>query len=160
MKWYKNKTVAAAALALGMGATPLALSHLDPDAFHLSYRQSLFAILGANFGPMSSMIKGEIPWDDKRFQGFAEDLAMASELDFMRGFPDGSQSGQTRAKPAIWNNKADFEAKLNDLRDAAAELAQVAAGDDKKAIMEQFKTTGGTCKACHDDYKSKDYLNQ
>ena len=124
--------ITALALVAGMGTAPLAVSHLDPDAFHVSYRQSLFAILGANFGPMSSMIKGEIPWDDKRFQGFAEDLAMATELNFMRGFPDGSQSGQTRAKPGIWDNKADFEAKLNDLRDAAAALAEVAAGNDKK----------------------------
>ena len=145
-------------LATGMGATPLALSHLDSDAFHVSYRQSLFAILGANFGPMSSMIKGEMPWNSKQFQGYAEDLATATELDFMRGFPDGKQPGQTRAKPGIWDNKADFEDKLNDLRDAAAELAAASSGDDKKAIMEQFKATGGACKACHDEYKSKDYL--
>ena len=158
MKWYNKKTVAAMILAAGMGATPVALSHLDSDAFHVSYRQSLFAILGANFGPMSSMIKGEIPWDSKRFQGYAEDLATATELDFMRGFPDGKQPGQTRAKAEIWDNKADFEDKLNDLRDAAAELAAASSGDDKKAIMEQFKATGGACKACHDEYKSKDYL--
>ena len=30
---------------------------------------------------------------------------------------------------------------------------------DKGKIMEAFKATGGACKACHDDYKSKNYLN-
>jgi cytochrome c556 len=159
MKWFSKKTLTVIVLVAGIGATPLALSHLDPTAFHLSYRQSLFAILGANFGPMSSMVKGEIPWDSDRFRGFADDLATATTLDFMRGFPDGSQGGQTRARPEIWNNKADFESKLNDLRTEAAKLAEVAAGDDQKAIMMQFQSAGGTCKACHDDYKSKDYLN-
>ena len=153
-----SKLAAASALVLGLGAAPVAMSHLNPDEFNQSYRQSLFAVLAANFGPMSSMIKGEIPWDDARFQGWADDLAKAASLDFMRGFPKGSEGGQTRAKPGIWENKADFEAKLNDLRAASTALAEAAAGSDKKAIMEQFKATGGTCKACHDEYKSKDYL--
>lgn len=159
MKRFTRKALVAATLIAGIATTPFALSHLNPDEFNQSYRQSLFAILAANFGPMSSMVKGEIPWDSARFKGFADDLAKTTTLDFMRGFPDGSQVGQTRAKPEIWSNKADFEAKLNDLRTEAAKLAEVAAGDDQKAIMMQFQATGGTCKACHDEYKAKDYLN-
>ena len=146
-------------LVTGLVAAPAALSHLDSDEFYQSYRQSLFAILGANFGPMGSMVKGEIPWDSERFSSFANDLATASELDFMRGFPDGSNGGKTRARPGIWENKADFESKLDDFRTQAGKLAEVAAGGDKQAIVEQFQATGGACKACHDDYKSKDYLN-
>jgi len=56
-----KKRIALIALVLGLGTAPLALSHLENTAFHLSYRQSLFAILGANFGPMSSMIKTQAP---------------------------------------------------------------------------------------------------
>jgi cytochrome c556 len=159
MKRFSKKALALTGLVIGLGTTPVALSHLNPDEFPQSYRQSLFAILGANFGPMSSMVKGEIPWDTARFKGFADDLATATTLDYMRGFPDGSDSGTTRAKPAIWSNKADFEAKLKDLRTEAQKLATAAGSGDQDAIVEQFKATGGTCKACHDDYKSKDYLN-
>lgn len=159
MKRFSNKTLASLALVAGIGAAPLALSHLEPDAFNQSYRQSLFAILGANFGPMSSMVKGEIPWDDQRFKGFADDLATATTLDYLRGFPEGSDGGKTRAKPEIWSNKADFESKLNDLRSEAQKLSEVAGSGDQKAIVAQFQATGGACKACHDEYKSKDYLN-
>lgn len=158
MSWQPKKTLAVLALATGMGAAPLALSHLNPDEFPQSYRQSLFAILGANMGPMAAMAKGEIPWDDARFAGFANDLATATTLNYLRGFPKGSEGGTTRAKPGIWENMDDFEAKLNDLRSAAAELATAAEGGDKKAIMTAFQATGGACKACHDEYKSKDYL--
>lgn len=159
MKLTSKKCLTALALIAGLAGTPAALSHLNPDAFAVSYRQSLFAILGANFGPMSSMIKGEIPWDDDRFKRFAADLAMASRLDFARGFPDGSQSGQTRAKPEIWDNKDDFAAKFTDLREEAKNLAEAANDGNKKTILAQFQKTGGACKACHDEYKSKDYLN-
>ncbi len=158
MSWQTKKTLAVLALASGLGAAPVALSHLDSEQFPQSYRQSLFAILGANMGPMAAMVKGEIPWDGERFAGFAEDLATTTTLDFLRGFPTGSEGGTTRAKPAIWENMDDFESKLQDLRNAAADLAEAAEGGDKKAIMMAFQSTGGACKACHDEYKSKDYL--
>ena len=159
MKLYNKKTLAVAVVLAGLAGAPTALSHLNADNFYVSYRQSLFAILGANLGPMSSMIKGEIPWDDVQFTAFAKDLATATTLDFMRGFRDAKQPGKTRAKPEIWENKADFEAKLDDLRTAAAGLATAASSGDKKAIMTAFQTTGGACKACHDEYKTKDYIN-
>ena len=153
-----KKRIATLALVAGMGTAPIALSHLDSTEFYQSYRQSLLAMLGANFGPMSSMIKGEIPWDDTRFTAWSEDLARAAELDILRGFPPGSEQGRTRAKPGIWDNMADFESKVADLRREAALMAEVAANGDKPAILKQFQKTGGTCKACHDEYKAKDYL--
>ena len=153
-----KKTIALVGLVAGLTATPLALSHLENTAFNQSYRQSLFALLGANFGPMASMVKGEIPWNDEQFINWSEDLAKASSLDIMRGFPPGSEGGRTRAKPGIWENTADFEAKIADLRRETVMMAEVARSGDKKALLKQFQKTGGTCKACHDEYKSKDYL--
>jgi len=150
--------IALLVLVLGLGSAPLALSHLENAAFYQSYRQSLFALLGANFGPMGSMVKGEIPWNDEQFTAFAEDLARASSLDIERGFPPGSEGGRTRAKPGIWDNMDDFKAKTADLRRETALMAEVARAGDKKDILKQFQKTGGTCKACHDEYKSKDYL--
>ncbi|MFN2288497.1 MAG: cytochrome c, partial [Chromatocurvus sp.] len=69
-----------------------------------------------------------------------------------------SEKGTTRAKPEIWDNMDDFESKLDDLRDAAASLDEAVEGGDRKNIANAVKDTGGTCKACHDEYKSKDYL--
>jgi cytochrome c556 len=150
--------IAALALIAGMAAAPSALSHLDSTAFNQSYRQSLLALLGANFGPMASMVKGEMPWDEARFIGWSEDLAKVASLDIMRGFPPGSDKGRTRAKPEIWDNIEDFEAKIADLRRETELMAEVAANGDRAQLMKQFAKTGGTCKACHDEYKSKDYL--
>ena len=50
------------------------------------------------------------------------------------------------------------KAKLDDFRAAAASLAEIATEGDPGTSREQFVATGGTCKACHDEYKSKDYL--
>ena len=84
---------------------------------------------------------------------------MWSTTDPPRGFPAGSEGGRTRAKPGIWNNKDDFKSKIADLRRETVLMAEVARGGNKMDILKQFQKTGGTCKACHDEYKSKDYLN-
>lgn len=139
--------------------SPAAISHFDDKEIPQSYRQSYFAIVAANFGPMVAMVKGEIAWDQSAFENYANDLATVTSLNLRRGFPEGSQSGKTRAKTEIWENKEDFESKIDDLKKAASELQTAAASGDKKAIMEKFKATGGACKACHDDYKAENYIN-
>ena len=63
-----------------------------------------------------------------------------------------------RAKPAIWENPDDFAEKLAAFRTEAAALAVAAKTGDQAAATAQFKKTGGTCKACHDEYKARNYL--
>lgn len=147
-----------ALLAAVVIAAPAVLAHSVKDEPMQSYRQSILALVGANFGPIAAMVKGDIPWDQDAMEGYADDLEEIVELDLLRGFDESAKKGTTRAKPEIWENMDDFEAKLVDLRDAAAELDETVEGGDRKAIAEAVKNTGGACKACHDEYKSKDYL--
>ena len=126
--------VLATAATAGLLLSPLATSHFDDKEIPQSYRQSWFALVAANFGPMAAMVKGEMPWDERQMAGYADQLAALTTLDVMRGFPDGSDKGTTRAKPEIWENKPDFEKKLGDLRSAVDELQQAANGDDLSLI--------------------------
>ena len=145
--------------AAGLAVSPLAISHLNDKEMPQSYRQSYFALIAMNFGPMTGMVKGEMPWDEQQMAAYADQLAALVTLDVLRGFPDGSDKGTTRAKPAIWEDKADFQSKMDDLKTAVNALQRVAnQGTDRKAIAAEVAATGKTCKACHDDYKSKDYL--
>jgi len=153
-----RNTVLAIATAAGLALSPLAVSHLNDKEIPQSYRQSWFAMIGANFGPMVAMVKGEMPWDERQMAGYADQLAALTTLNVMRGFSDGSDKGTTRAKPEIWENKADFESKLNDLKSAVDKLQAVANTTDRKAIAAQVGATGKACKACHDEYKAKNYL--
>jgi cytochrome c556 len=159
MPHSQRNTLLAIITLAGLALSPLAISHYDDKQVQQSYRQSWFAMMAANFGPMVGMVKGEIPWQEDQMASYADQLAALATLDVMRGFADGSDKGTTRAKPEIWQNKADFQAKLDDLQTAVNALQVVAnQGTDRKAIAEQVGATGKACKACHDDYKSKDYL--
>ena len=152
-----KKWLAAAALSSTLLAMP-AVSHFDEDEMQQSYRQSYFALLAANFGPMVAAVKGEIPWEQSQMENWANDLAALSTLNIMRGFGDGSDKGTTRAKPEIWENKADFTSKMETLHKELATLQEVTAKGDQAATSKQVAATGEACKACHDEYKAKNDL--
>jgi len=60
---------------------------------------------------------------------------------------------KTRAKAEIFTDKDGVKEVAIKFNQAANELAKVAAGGDKVAIVQAFKDTGASCKACHDKYR-------
>ena len=69
-------------------------------------------------------------------------------------FPPGSMAPGSRARPEIWANKADFDARAADLRDAARQLSAIAATGDKAAFAAQVSVVQARCAACHDKYRT------
>ena len=61
-------------------------------------------------------------------------------------------SGNTKADPKIWANKADFDKMAMDLRKAAFSLADAVRKKDKAAMQSARRAVGGTCAACHKAY--------
>ena len=70
-------------------------------------------------------------------------------------FPAGSDKGETKAKTAIWTNGADFGAKAQAFEAESAKLVQAVASGDKASVQKQFGAVGGTCKGCHEIYRSE-----
>ena len=70
-------------------------------------------------------------------------------------FPKGTgpELGKTGAKPEIWQQPADFAAKLHNFQGAAKLLNGAAAKGDVNAIKARYGDLGKTCKACHDTYR-------
>jgi cytochrome c556 len=60
---------------------------------------------------------------------------------------------ESKAKPGIWSNRADFDAKMKDLVDRSATLAAVAKSGDAAKSKAAFMDTANACKACHDKYR-------
>ncbi len=120
----------------------------------IAYRQNVLGLVGWNFSALSQMVRGQRDWDAAEFTRRAERVASLSKM-LDEGFTPGSDKGaDTEALPAIWENFDDFSAKLADFEREADALATVARAGDVDAIKAQFAKTGGTCKACHDQYKA------
>jgi cytochrome c556 len=118
----------------------------------IKYRQSALYLLGWNIGPISAMVKGEMPFDAKAAELRAQRLAEIAPM-IAEGFPADSQTGApTKAKPEIWQNMDDFRSKAAALERATAKFAQTAKSGDLKQIGAGLGEVGNACKACHDKY--------
>jgi len=143
----------ATALALSALLISVAVAQPKPEQ-SISYRQSVFTLVGWNFGPMAGMVRGTVPFDKAQFAMRADRVAALSQMP-LEGFSKGSDKGaKTEALPIIWTEFKDFELKLKNFQTESRKLADIAKGGDEAAMKAQFGKVGGTCKACHDKFKA------
>jgi len=138
-----------AAVALALAAT-LAVAQSDP----IAARKALMKANGQQAKVGAAIVKGEAPFDAAKVQTifvtFAEAAEKAPAL-----FPDNSKTGgKTEALPAIWKNKADFEARLakfgEDVKAAQAGVKDLASF---KAVWSGLIRKN--CTGCHEKYVQK-----
>lgn len=148
------------ALATALALTLPCLASADPIDDAIKARQAYFTLLGANIGPLAAMAKGEIDYDAESAGVYSGNLAVLANVDIVPFFPPASsnedKTGKTRALPAIWTDTDGFIAKYQDFAAAAKALVEPAAGG-RETLGPALGKLGGTCKACHDDYRAKDF---
>lgn len=78
-------------------------------------------------------------------------------ITFYRGlpalFPAGSGTGNTRALPTIWSDRAGFEQANAGMVTALQTLRTAAASGDVAATTAAFNAAGATCGSCHRPYR-------
>ena len=120
----------------------------------LKYRKSLYQVIAWNVGPMGAMAQDKAPFNAADFAMRAGRVAELTPMLAEAYGPDTRGVANSRMKPEAWQNRADFDAKLKDLVDGSAKLAQVAQGGDAAKSKAAFFDMANTCKACHDKYKA------
>lgn len=86
-----------------------------------------------------------------------------AELDkaFATMFPPGSDKDpNSLAAPAIWSDRAGFDAINQRAIDAALKLAALAKEGKRDALSDQYRELGKTCGDCHRAYTTKDPFKQ
>jgi len=114
-------------------------------------RQAAYHLSGAMMGQMKATIDrgGEVKGLAYGARGIARWARALPTL-----FPDSTRGvTPTRARPEIWDNRADFEAKAAAYAEAASRLAAVAESGDRAAFAAQFDVTRAACQACHERYQ-------
>jgi cytochrome c556 len=143
--------LALAALALVV-ALPASAQFRNADAA-IKYRQSAMSIQGNHLARVFAMVNGQTPFDAKVAAENIEIIGLLNSRVQFSAFIDGSDKGNTRAKPEIWAEKDKFAAAVAKSQDDVNKL--VAAG--KSGNLEQIKAAAGavgqSCKACHDAYQ-------
>ena len=133
---------------LAFGATAL-VAQTDP----IAARKALMKTNGDQNRIATEMLEGKRPFNldeaKKVFVVFAEAGEKAPAL-----FPDNSKTGgDTAALPPVWENKADFNAKL-----AKFASESKAAGDatkDLDTFKVQITEVRKNCGGCHQTYRKR-----
>ena len=122
----------------------------------IEYRQAVYKIVAGNFGPLSQVAQGKADFKAENATRQATRLAQIATF-VGDAYPDISKEGKTRALPAIWSNRKEFDQIVQDFATHTKTLAEVvenssSAGDELKAAV---AAVGNDCKACHDKFRSK-----
>ncbi len=151
-----KKIVVVTAVIVALGAIGAVVAkERDPNERAIAARKAAFTLMVANVGPMGSMAKEKIPFDQEQFALRASNLAMLSNMPWEFFIP-GSDQGESEAKPEVWSDAAGFKEAADKFQQEAANLMQASKGGDQKAMFEQYGKTAKACKSCHKEYKKKD----
>lgn len=152
-------TFAKAALAAGIAVTVVAgatLASAAPPsaAATIGARQANFKKMGAAMKAVKDEVAGG--GDKAKMVAAARTLAAMARAQGPL-FPAGTGPGagvKTDALPAIWAQRAAFDASARKLVADADRLVAAAASGNTAAVGAQFKVVGATCSACHRQFRA------
>ncbi|NBO14706.1 MAG: cytochrome c [Betaproteobacteria bacterium] len=136
-------------LALATAATQ-AVTVAEKDA--IKFRQSAFFLMGNLFGEINGMAQGRIPMNEATVKESAAVLNAVASLPF-HGFPEGSDKGQTKAKPEIWSEADKFKKAASEAQSAIGKLNTAVAAGQFKDLKSLAADVGKSCKSCHDQFR-------
>jgi cytochrome c556 len=120
----------------------------------IKYRQAVMSAIGGHTGAASQIVRGNVVAEGALLI-HAEALA-ALTRDIPHLFPEGSDLGETKAKPTIWEQWDKFTEASAKARTATDGFLAAVKHGDPQAIGAAFRQVGDSCKGCHDDFRLED----
>jgi cytochrome c556 len=120
----------------------------------IKYRQSALFVMQQNFARVAAMAAGRAPFDAKAAAESAEVAAYMSKLPWA-AFGEGTDKGApTKAKAEIWSDKAKFNDYAEKMQGELSKLNAAAKTGNLDSIKAAVGAVGGSCKTCHDAFRS------
>lgn len=145
-------TLVLASAALGFAGAASAQFAKPDDA--IKYRKNALFVMQQHYARIGAMVSGKVPFDAK---AAADNAAIAESMSKLpwSAFGEGTDLGDTKAKPEIWKEQAKFKQAADKMQSEMSKLAAAAKTGNLDSIKTAFNATSGTCKACHDDFRAK-----
>lgn len=141
---------ASALLLLAMGLPAQAQFAKPEDA--IKYRKASFTVMAAHFGRIGAMANGRAPYDAKAAADNADVVTTLSKLPWA-AFGEGTDKGDTRAKPEIWKEAGKYKEAADKMQAEIAKLNTAAKAGNIDALKAAFGPAAASCKACHDNFR-------
>ncbi|MEY2782006.1 MAG: hypothetical protein RLZZ134_65 [Pseudomonadota bacterium] len=143
-------SIMSAALAFTLAVPAQAQFAKPEDA--IKYRKASFTVMAAHFGRLGAMSNGRVPYDAKAAAENAEVVSALAKLPWT-AFGDGTDKGETRAKPEIWKESAKFKEASDKMVAEMGKLNTAAKAGNLDALKAAFGPAAASCKACHDNFR-------
>ena len=118
----------------------------------IKYRKASYSVMAAHFGRLGAMANGRAPYDAKLAAENAELVAVMSKLPWA-AYGEGTDKGDTRAKPEIWKESAKFKEASDKMQAEIVKLNVAAKAGNLDALKAAFGPAAASCKACHDNFR-------
>lgn len=141
---------ASALLLLAMGLPAQAQFAKPEDA--VKYRKASFTVMAAHFSRLGAMANGRVPYDAMAAASNADVVAAMSKLPWA-AFGEGTDKGDTRAKPEIWKEPAKYKEAADKMQAEIVKLNTAAQAGNMDVLKAAFGPAAATCKACHDNFR-------
>lgn len=139
-----------ALLAIGFSLPAQAQFAKPEDA--IKYRKASFTLLSAHFGRLGAMANGRAPYDAKVAAENADLVLALSKLPWA-AFGEGTDKGETRAKPEIWKESVKYKEVSEKMQAEIVKLNAAAKMGNVDALKAAFGPAAASCKACHDNFR-------
>ena len=149
----KRPLLAILAVAAAATALPAAAQFQKPEDA-IKYRQSALFVMAQHFSRIGAMVNGKVPFDAQAAAANADTAAMLSKLPFT-AFIEGTDKGNTKAKPEVWSEADKFKAAATKMQEEMAKLDAAAKTGNLDQIKAAFGATGQACKGCHDHFRNQ-----
>lgn len=149
----KKLITAATSLLALMLALPAAAQFAKPEDA-IKYRKASLTVMAAHFGRVGAMASGRAPYDAKAAAENADIAAAMAKLPWA-AFTEGSDKGETRAKPEIWKDSAKYKEAADKMQAEMVKLSAAAKAGNVEALKTAFGPAAATCKGCHDNFRKE-----
>lgn len=147
-----RKALTCLALLAATTCSGLAQAQFAKPEDAIKYRKASFTLLAAHFGRLGQMAQGKVPYDAKAAADSAEVIATVAKLPWA-AFAEGTDKGETRAKPEIWKEAGKFKETIDKNQAELAKVVAAAKTGSLDALKAAVGPAGSSCKACHDNFR-------
>ncbi|MDR2924409.1 MAG: cytochrome c [Azoarcus sp.] len=143
-----------AVVALSLAAT--ASAQVKPED-QIKYRKAAYSFASWNMGKIKTNLEGT--YNAAQVKAAANAIAAVANSGLGALFGPGTEKAigeqKTAVKPEMFKQGEKVAKLAGDYAAASNELVKAADTGDAAAVKAAFGKVGASCKACHDDFKSR-----
>jgi cytochrome c556 len=152
-----KKTITLALATLVLSGAAFAQQSLKPEDA-IKIRQAGYKYLSWSMGKIKANVEGA-NYNQAEVIAAAQTISAIANSGMGALYVPGSDKDvgntKTAVKPEFFQKPQEVGKVAQAFNKEANELARIASSGDAAAVKAQFGKLGGTCKACHDDFKVK-----